>query len=155
MALMLQHGDDTTSGNFLQIRPEKWLLSVPWSCSQATCSAHSCTLALSLAGPGPGEGGRAVTTPRLTSGHSIWVLGAGARGAMDSRVVHGDRPECGRRCEPGCSTQHVAPSTQHAARSTQHADEPQAFSEPGQPGKSCRSSHALGLRGCGVHPRSC
>lgn len=45
-------------------------------------------------------------------------LGAGSGSPMDSRVVHGDRPECGRRCEPGCSTQHVAPSTQHAAPST-------------------------------------
>lgn len=115
---------------------------VRWSCSQATCRAHSCTLALSLAGPGRGEDGRAVAFPGLTSGHSSRVL----ESEQWTPISRGHRPECGCRCEPGCSIQHAAPSTQHAAPSSLHL--PQTPSGPGQPRRS--PAEAFRLSGWGT-----
>lgn len=57
-----------------------------------------------------GGWGGALASPPLTCGRCSWVLGAGARGSMDSSEARRDRPECGRRCERGCSAQRRAPA---------------------------------------------
>lgn len=108
--MMFQHGDDTTSGNFLQIRPENgfapYVGAAPKPPAARTAAHWRCPW-LVAGGVGDGGGGALASRP-LTCGRCSWVLGAGARGSMDSSEARRDRPECGRRCERGCSAQRPA-----------------------------------------------
>lgn len=138
--MMLLHGDDTTSGNFLQNRPENGFapLSLELLPSHLQRAQLHAGVVLGWSRVGRGRG-VAVASPPLTCGRCSWVLGAGARGSMDS----GEARRGVRNAGAGASAA-AAPSAQHG---------PGTLWRPGQPCGVPPQLSGPGARVCAVHPR--
>lgn len=137
--MMLQHGDDTTSGNFLQIRPENgfapFVGAAPKPPAARTAAHWRCPW---LVAGGGGVGG----SPGVSAA-DLWALqlGAGGRSTRLNGLQRSPQGPSGMRAQVRARLQRPATSTGQGR-----------FGDPVSPAESRQKPSGPGAGVCAAHP---